>query len=64
MAAKQSITLRVDEIGALADRLLARGTSIVLKDQPDLQADCLLAGKLLHYLIQSATLYFPIEIAQ
>jgi hypothetical protein len=42
----------ISDIEALAVRLLARGKSRMLNDQPNLQADLLLAGELLMPWIQ------------
>jgi len=54
------MTMRVDEINALADRLLARAESMLLRDQPDMQADMRLAARLLAHLLQTGLIYFPI----
>jgi hypothetical protein len=56
------MTMRVDEISALADRLLARAESMLLRDQPDMQADMRLAARLLAYLLQTGLIYFPITL--
>jgi hypothetical protein len=39
------------ELLNLADRMIGRGTSIVLKDQPQLQSDCLSCGLILAHLL-------------
>jgi hypothetical protein len=44
-------TLTVRDLRALADRLHARGHSLVFADQPHLQADLKLAGDVIHTLV-------------
>jgi hypothetical protein len=53
-------TISLSDIEALAGRLLARGKSRLLDDMPDLQADLLLASRLLTRWIRagSFTRYF------
>jgi len=62
MATRNPITLRVDEIGELAERLRDRGESRMLRDMPELQADLLLAARLLHYFLQTGVAYFPVVL--
>ena len=45
--AENSLRLTVPEIIGLADRMMARGHSLLLRDQPELQRDCRLCGRLL-----------------
>jgi hypothetical protein len=57
-----SILWRKD-IEALSVRLLSRSRSILLDDQPDLQADLLITGKVLQILLRSPDhMSDPIEI--
>jgi hypothetical protein len=41
------------ECGALADRLSVRGSSVLPADQPELQGDMRLAGRVIRALIRS-----------
>jgi hypothetical protein len=50
-------TISLSDIEALAGRLLARGKSRLLNDQPDLQADLLLAGNLLNRWHRDGTIW-------
>jgi hypothetical protein len=43
------------EIAALTDRLLARGNSALLSDQPAMQADMRLAARILRRFLQDGT---------
>jgi hypothetical protein len=43
--------LTVQEMSALADRFKARAESVLLRDQPHLQADMQLAARLIYGLI-------------
>ncbi len=47
---KLTLTMTIDEIRALADRLEARGTSVLMKDQPSQCADLERAAHLLRFL--------------
>jgi hypothetical protein len=49
--AGNNLRLTVPEVIALCDRLIARGHSIVMRDQPELQKDLRLAGRVLAHLI-------------
>jgi hypothetical protein len=49
------VTISVIDVEGLAGRLLARGTSRMFADQPDLQADLLLAGNLLVRWLRDGT---------
>lgn len=62
MATNDPITVRVDEIEALADRLMARGEARMLRDMPELQADLKLAARLLRYYVQTGVAYLPIVL--
>jgi hypothetical protein len=48
-------TISLIDIEGLTDRLMARGKSRLLNDQPDLQADLLLAGNLLTRWLRDGT---------
>jgi hypothetical protein len=48
-------TISLSDIEALADRLLARGKSRMIAEQPNLKADLLLAGKLLTRWLRDGT---------
>jgi hypothetical protein len=48
-------TVTLDDIEGLADRLLARARSRLFNDQPNLQADLLLAGRLLRRWLRGGT---------
>jgi hypothetical protein len=48
-------SISVIDIEGLAGRLLARGKSRLLNDQPELQADLLLAGRLLVRWLRDGT---------
>jgi hypothetical protein len=56
-AEDQHTLLEVEDIETLADRLSA--CSVGLGDQPELQTDLRAAARLLQYLTQSGTIYFP-----
>jgi hypothetical protein len=49
------LTVSDIDIEGLADRLLPRGKSRLLNDQPDLQSDLLLAGHLLTRWLRDGT---------
>jgi hypothetical protein len=49
------MTISLSDIEALADRLLTRGRSRMFADQPNLQADMLLAGNLLTRWLRDGT---------
>jgi hypothetical protein len=49
------MTVSLIDVEGLADRLLARGKSRMLNDQPDLQADLMLAGNLLVRWLRDGT---------
>jgi len=51
-----------DEISKLADRLMARGTSVILEDQPQLQGDFTLAALVLRKLVENGMPVTSIEI--
>jgi len=57
-----AIKYTLPELMALADRMLGRGVSVVLKDQPELQRDCLIAGRVLAHLLLDGTISQPIEL--
>ena len=59
MATKQ-ITRR--EISKLADRLMARGTSPLMKDQPEQQSDLRFAAQVLRFMVESGMPVTSIEI--
>lgn len=58
----KTIVMRPGEIVALADRLRVRGNSAMLRNMPALQADMVLAARVLHYLLQTGTVYRAIEL--
>jgi hypothetical protein len=47
---KLTLPMTIDEIRALADRLEARGTSVLMRDQPAQRADLERAARLLRLL--------------
>jgi hypothetical protein len=47
----------LSDIEALANRLMARAKSRMLNEQPNVQADLLLAGKLLTLWVRDCTIY-------
>lgn len=51
-----------NEIGALAERLEARGTSRLLKDRPELQSDLRIAAFILRSALDAGFPNDPIEI--
>ncbi len=53
---KLTLTMTIDEIRALADRLEARGTSVLMRDQPAQCADLERAAQLLRLLAGSGAL--------
>jgi hypothetical protein len=53
---KLTLPLTIDEIRALADRLEARGTSVLMRDQPAQCADLERAAYLLRFLAGSNAL--------
>jgi len=53
---KLTLTVTMDEIRALADRLEARGTSVLMRDQPAQCADLERAAHLLRFLAGSCAL--------
>jgi hypothetical protein len=53
---KLTLSMTIDEIRALADRLEARGTSVLMKDQPAQCADLECAAYLLRLLANSYAL--------
>jgi hypothetical protein len=55
-------TITVDELDALAGRLIARAGLRLLVDQPLQQADLQLAARILRHLIRSAVIYTAIEV--
>jgi hypothetical protein len=50
------------DIDALGHRLLARARSIVLSDMPAVQADMLIAGRVLLVLLRDDLMPDPVEI--
>ena len=64
MASRELITLTSTEVHALAERLRARATSVVLRDAPSQQSDGILAaGALVHLVAELQTLRGGIERA-
>ncbi len=64
MASRELITLTSAEVRALAERLRARATSVVLRDTPSQQSDGILAaGALVHLVVEMQTLRSEIERA-
>jgi hypothetical protein len=62
MASREPITLTSAEVHALAERLRARATSVVLRDAPSQQSDGILAaGALVHLVAELQTLRGGIE---
>lgn len=71
MATRNPITLRLDEIGDLAERLAIYADRIALAPVEadkmnvyggDIVADLGIAARLLQYLWQSGLIYFPITL--
>jgi len=60
--AKLTLTLTVDEISALADRLEARAASVVMRDQPQQCADMQRAAHLLRFLLCSGVVHKTVVI--
>ena len=60
--AKLTLTLTVDEISALADRLEARAVSVVMRDQPQQCADMQRAAHLLRFLLCSGVVHKTVVI--
>jgi hypothetical protein len=50
------------EMVALADRLIGRGNSVVLRDMPELQKDLVLAGRIISSLILTGIVNQAIEL--
>jgi hypothetical protein len=64
MVSREPITLTSAEVRALAERLNARATSVVLHDTPSQQSDGILAaGALVHLVTELQTLRGEIEHA-
>jgi hypothetical protein len=64
MASREPITLTWGEVRALAERLRARATSVVLSDAPSQQSDGILAaGALVHLVAELQVLRGEIERA-
>src|SRR5215470_10777828 len=64
MASREPVTLTSAEVRALAERLRARATSVVLRDTPSQQSDGILAaGALVHLVAELQTLRGEIERA-
>ena len=64
MASREPTTLTSGEVRALAERLRARATSVVLSDAPSQQSDGILAaGALVHLVGELQTLRREIERA-
>jgi hypothetical protein len=64
MASHEPITLTSAEVRALAERLRARSTSVVLRDAPSQQSDGILAaGALVHLVAELQALRGEIERA-
>jgi len=64
MASRAPITLTSAEVRALAERLIARATSVVLRDAPSQQSDGILAaGALVHLVAELHALRSEIERA-
>ena len=62
MASREPITLTSAEVRALAERLRARATSVVLRDTPSQQSDGILAaGALVHLVAELQALRGEIE---
>ncbi len=47
------VTLTDRDVRGLCDRLLARGSSLVFRDQPEITSDMILAGRLLRRLVKA-----------
>src|SRR5258706_16139385 len=64
MASREPITLTSGEVRALAERLRARATSVMLHDAPSQQSDGIVAaGVLVHLVAELQTLRGEIERA-
>ena len=64
MASRELITLTSAEVNAIAERLRARATSVMLHDAPSQQSDGILAaGALVHLVAELQTLRGGIERA-
>jgi hypothetical protein len=64
MASREPITLTSAEVRALAERLRARATSVMVHDVPSQQSDGILAaGALVHLVAELQTLRREIERA-
>jgi hypothetical protein len=64
MASREPITLTSAEVRALAERLRARATSVMVHDAPSQQSDGILAaGALVHLVAELQTLRGEIERA-
>ena len=64
MTSRRPVTLTPAEVCALAERLRARSTSVVLRDAPCQQSDGILAaGALVHLVAELQTLRREIEHA-
>ena len=64
MTSRRPVTLTSAEVCALAERLRARSTSVVLRDAPCQQSDGILAaGALVHLMAELQTLRGEIERA-
>ena len=50
------------ELMGLADRLIGRGTSTLMADQPELKKDCLMAGRILAHLLLTEAIKPSIEL--
>ena len=53
MAHNNITPLTVQEMSALADRFKARAESVLLRDQPQLQADMGMAARLIYQLVSN-----------
>ena len=60
--AKSTLTLTVNEIGALADRLEARAASVLMRDQPQQCTDMQQAAGLLRVLLGNGAIKQSIVI--
>ncbi len=64
MASREPITLTSAEVHALAERLRARATSVVLRDTPSQQSDGIVAaGALVHLVVELQALRGEVERA-
>jgi hypothetical protein len=59
MATKQ---ITRDEISKLAERLMARGSSSLMRGQPEQQIDLRIAAQVLSYMVESGMPVTSIEI--